>query len=267
VIKAEDTFLTAYVLFDKQPTLSEVEVVNAARAHLSTQIESGELELPAGVSYRFAGSYENQVRSEQRLLLLIPVALAVVFLLLYLQFRRVLTTLIIYTGVVLCVAGGFILIWLYGRPGFLNFNVLGTDLQNLFHVGTINLSVAVWVGVIALLGIATDTGVVMATYLAQRFRAAPASTVADVHERTVEAGRRRVRPCLMTTATTALALLPVITSQGRGADVMVPMALPSVGGMGAILLTLFVVPVLYAWVEERRLLQQEHVHERSPGDQ
>jgi Cu(I)/Ag(I) efflux system membrane protein CusA/SilA len=253
VIKSEDTFLTSYVLFDKTPELSEVDVVQKAHAFLDEKIESGELELPAGVSYRFAGSYENQVRSEQRLLLLIPVALLVVFLLLYLQFRRVVTTLIIYSGVVLCVAGGFILVWLYGRPAFLDFELLGTDMQQLFHVGTINLSVAVWVGVIALLGIATDTGVLMATYLAQRFRAAPASTIAEVHERTVEAGARRVRPCLMTTATTALALLPVITSQGRGADVMVPMALPSLGGMGAILLTLFVVPVLYAWVEERRL--------------
>jgi Cu(I)/Ag(I) efflux system membrane protein CusA/SilA len=253
IIKSEDTFLTSYVLFDKQPELSEVDVVQRARGFLSRKIESGELEVPAGVSYRFAGSYENQVRSEQRLVLLIPVALTLVFLLLYLQFRRIVTTLIIYSGVVLCVAGGFLLIWLYGQPWFLSFDLLGTDMQHLFHIGTINLSVAVWVGVIALLGIATDTGVVMATYLAQRFRAAPAHTIEEVRERAVEAGQRRVRPCLMTTATTALALLPVITSQGRGADVMVPMALPSVGGMGAILLTLFVVPVLYAWVEERRL--------------
>ena len=253
VIKSEDTFLTSYVLFDKEPDLSEVDVVQNARAFLSQKIESGELDVPAGVSYRFAGSYENQVRSEQRLILLIPVALTLVFLLLYLQFRRVATTLIIYSGVMLCVAGGFVLIWLYGRPWFLDFDILGTDIQDVFHIGTINLSVAVWVGVIALLGIATDTGVVMATYLAQRFRAAPAHTIEEVRERAVEASQRRVRPCLMTTATTALALLPVITSQGRGADVMVPMALPSVGGMGAILLTLFVVPVLYAWMEEHRL--------------
>ncbi|MBT8470285.1 MAG: efflux RND transporter permease subunit, partial [Deltaproteobacteria bacterium] len=253
VIKSEDTFLTSYVLFDKLPELSEVDVVEEARTVLSGKIASGELEVPEGVSYRFAGSYENQVRSEQRLILLIPVALTLVFLLLYLQFRRVLTTLIIYSGVVLCVAGGFILIWLYGRPWFLDFEILGTDMQHLFHIGTVNLSVAVWVGVIALLGIATDTGVVMATYLSQRFRAAPPHTVEEVRERAVEAGQRRVRPCLMTTATTALALLPVITSQGRGADVMVPMALPSIGGMGAILLTLIVVPVLYAWVEERQL--------------
>ena len=255
VIKSEDTFLTSYVLFDKHPELSEVDVVEEARTFLSLKIASGDLEVPTGVSYRFAGSYENQVRSEQRLLLLIPVALTLVFLLLYLQFRRVVTTLIIYSGVLLCVAGGFILIWLYGQPWFFDSEVLGTDMQHLFHIGTVNLSVAVWVGVIALLGIATDTGVVMATYLAQRFRASPAHTIEEVRERAVEAGQRRVRPCLMTTATTALALLPVITSQGRGADVMVPMALPSVGGMGAILLTLFVVPVLYAWVEERRLVQ------------
>jgi len=255
VIKSEDTFLTSYVLFDKHPELSEVDVVEEARTFLSGKIARGELQVPTGVSYRFAGSYENQVRSEQRLLLLIPVALMLVFLLLYLQFRRVVTTLIIYSGVLLCVAGGFILIWLYGQRWFLDFEILGTDMQHLFHIGTVNLSVAVWVGVIALLGIATDTGVVMATYLAQRFRASPAHTIEDVRERAVEAGQRRVRPCLMATATTALALLPVITSQGRGADVMVPMALPSVGGMGAILLTLFVVPVLYAWVEERRLVQ------------
>ena len=135
--------------------------------------------------------------------------------------------LMIISGVLLCVAGGFLLIWLYGRPGFLQFEILGTDMAHLFHAGTINLSVAVWVGVIALVGIATDTGVVMATYLVQRFRQAPPTTISDIHERTVEAGKRRVRPCLMTTATTALALLPVVTSQGRGADVMVPMALPS----------------------------------------
>ncbi|MFW2390424.1 MAG: efflux RND transporter permease subunit [Polyangiales bacterium] len=263
VIKSEDTFLTSYVLFDKRPELSEVEIVENARALLSTKIERGELQVPAGVSYRFAGTYENQVRSEQRLVLLIPVALALVFLLLYLQFRRVVTTIIIYSGVAVCVAGGFILIWLYGRPWFLGFELFGTDMQHLFHVDTINLSVAVWVGVIALLGIATDTGVVMATYLSQRFRAAPPSSIEDVRARTIEASQRRVRPCLMATATTALALLPVITSQGRGADVMVPMALPSVGGMGAILLTLFVVPVLYSWVEERQFSHRRPKRQRS----
>jgi Cu(I)/Ag(I) efflux system membrane protein CusA/SilA len=254
VIKSEDTFLTSYVLFDRQPDIAEVEVVEQAQAFLRDSIATGRLEVPAGVSYRFAGSYENQVRSEQRLKVLVPLALSIVFLLLYLQFRRVSTTLIIYSGVTICIAGGFLLVWLYGQPWFLDFSFLGADMRSLFQVGTVNLSVAVWVGFIALLGIATDAGVVMATYLSQRFRAEPPQTVEDVHDRAVEAGSRRVRPCLMTTATTALALMPVLTSQGRGADVMVPMALPSVGGMGTILLTLFVVPVLYAWIEERRVI-------------
>ena len=253
VIRSEDTFLTSYVLLDRQPDRAEVDVVEDAKAHLEEAIATGRLAVPAGVSYRFSGSYENQVRSEQRLAVLVPLALAIVFLLLYLQFRSEVTTLIIFSGVLICVGGGFILLWLYGRPWFLNFELLGADMRDLFQAGTVNVSVAVWVGFIALVGIATDASVIMATYLSQRFRASPPRTLREVHERAVEAGERRVRPCLMTTATTALALLPVVTSQGRGADVMVPMALPSVGGMGTILLTLFTVPVLYAWVEELRL--------------
>ena len=255
VIKSEDTFLTSYVLFDKQPGVAEVDVVRKVAAYLESKTTDGSLDVPVGVSYRFAGSYENQVRSEQRLLVLVPAALTIVFLLLYLQFRRVWTTVIIYLGVLLCVSGGFVLVWMYGRPGFLDFSVFGVDMQHLFRVGPVNVSVAVWVGVIALLGIATDSGVVLATYLDQCFAADPPRSRAEVRARALEAGRRRVRPLLMTSATTVLALLPIISAQGRGADVMLPMALPSIGGMGAIVLTLFVVPVLYAWNAERTLAQ------------
>ena len=253
VIKAEDTFLTSYVLFDRVPDVAEVEVVEQARALIQDRLDAGTLELPDGVSFEFAGSYENQVRSEQRLLVLIPVALCMVFILLYLQFHRVATTVIIYSGVLVAVSGGFALLWLYGQPWFLNFALVGMPMRDLFQVGSVNLSVAVWIGVIALIGIATDDGVVMATYLKQVFERNPPRTLADVRARTLEAGSRRVRPCLMTTATTVLALLPVVTSQGRGADLMVPLALPALGGMAIELVTLFVVPVLYCAVEEWRL--------------
>ncbi|TNE87263.1 MAG: efflux RND transporter permease subunit [Deltaproteobacteria bacterium] len=253
VIKAEDTFLTSYVLFDRVPEVAEVEVVEQASAVIREQLASGALVLPDGVSFEFAGSYENQVRSEQRLMVLIPVALCMVFILLYLQFKRVETTAIIYSGVVVAVSGGFGLLWLYGQPWFLDFALFGMPMRDLFQVGTVNLSVAVWIGVIALIGIATDDGVVMATYLKQVFERDPPRSVAEVRARTLEAGSRRVRPCLMTTATTVLALLPVVTSQGRGADVMVPLALPALGGMAIELITLFVVPVLYCAVEEWRL--------------
>ncbi len=259
VIKSEDTFLTSYVLFDRQPDVAEVETVEQARQVIQDKIDSGELEVPAGVSFEFSGSYENQVRSEKRLMLLIPVALALVFILLYLQFHRVSTSVVIYTGVAVAVSGGFALLWLYGQPWFLDFELLGTPMRELFQVGTVNMSVAVWIGFIALVGIATDDGVVMATYLKQRFEQEPPQSVEEVRQRTLEAGSRRVRPCLMTTATTILALLPVITSQGRGSDIMVPMALPSVGGMAIELLTLFVVPVLYCALEERKLSRRAKV--------
>jgi Cu(I)/Ag(I) efflux system membrane protein CusA/SilA len=252
-IKSEDTFPTSYVLFDRTQDVSEVDVVERARTLLQAKIDAQELVVPAGVSFEFAGTYENQVRSERSLLVLVPVAAVLIIILLQLQFRRVSTVLIVFSSIAVAVGGGLVLLWLYGQPGFLDFDVFGMSMRHLFQVGPVHLSTAVWVGVIALIGIATDDGVVMATYLKQRFAAEPASTVEDVRRRVLEAGLRRVRPCLMTTATTLLALLPVVTSQGRGADVMAPMALPLVGGMSIELVTLFVVPVLYSLVEERAL--------------
>ncbi len=253
MIKSEDTFLTSYVLFDRRPEVAEVEAVEQARAVIDRALASGALELPAGVSFEFAGSYENQVRSERRLMVLVPVALALVFVLLYLQFHRAAISLVIYSGVAVAVSGGFGLMWLYAQPWFLDVSLLGVSLRELFQVGPINLSVAVWIGFIALVGVATDDGVVLSTYLRQRFDAAPPTTIAEVRARTLEAGERRVRACLMTTATTILALLPVISSQGRGSDIMGPMALPSVGGMAIELMTLFVVPVLFCALEELKV--------------
>ncbi|MFT4977160.1 MAG: Cu(I)/Ag(I) efflux system membrane protein CusA/SilA [Myxococcota bacterium] len=256
VIKSEDTFLTSYVLFDRLPDIAEVEAVEQAQELIRARLADGSLTLPDGVSYEFAGSYVNQLRSEQRLKLLVPVAMVFVFVLLQIQFRKPHIAGIIYSGVLVAVSGAFILLWLYGQPWFLNVSISGLSLRDLFGVGPINLSVAVWIGIIALIGIATDDGVVMATYLQQRFQAEPPQSIEEVRQRTLEAGMRRVRPCLMTTGTTLLALMPVISSQGRGSDVMIPMALPMVGGMAIELVTLFVVPILFCAAEERRLARE-----------
>lgn len=300
VIKSEDTFLVGYVLFDGRPGIAEAGVVADAQAALAGAVASGEMLVPKGVSFAFTGTYENQVRSEKRLTLLIPFALMLIFLILYLQFGSVLTTGLVFTGIGVALSGGFLMIWLYGRPWFLDFALFGVNMRDLFGVHTVNLSVAIWVGFLALFGIATDDGVVMTTYLDDSFRRLrekdpgqvsqgrpcheseskpqPASAnaagqlsaqgddicadpvkcgetrldTASIRAATVAAGTRRIRPCLMTTATTILALLPVLTSSGRGSDIMVPMAIPSFGGMAIEVMTMLVVPVLYCLVEEVR---------------
>jgi Cu(I)/Ag(I) efflux system membrane protein CusA/SilA len=253
VIKAEDTFLVGYVIFDKKPGYAEVDVVEEAQTYLRNKIDSGELELPAGVSYAFAGSYENQVRSEKKLMVVLPLALLIIFLILYFQFKRVSSTLLVFSGIFVAWAGGFLMLWLYGQDWFLNVSLFGTDLRELFQVRAFNLSVAVWVGFLALFGIASDNGVVLSTYLDQRFDEEKPTTREAIREATVRASMRRIRPALMTSATTILALIPVLTSTGRGSDIMVPMAIPSFGGMTVVLITVFLVPVLYCGLEEMRV--------------
>ena len=253
VIKSEDTFLVGYVLFDKLDGFAEVGVVENAQALIQQKIDAGELMVPKGINYKFTGTYENQLRAEKTLSVVVPLALAIIFLILYFQFRSVTTSLMVFTGIAVAFSGGFIMIWLYGQDWFLNFNFFGENLRNLFQMHPINLSVAVWVGFIALFGIATDDGVVMATYLTQIFDRDIPETKKDIRASIVEAGEKRIRPCLMTTATTILALLPVLTATGRGSDIMIPMAIPSFGGMLIALITLFVVPVLYSWKKENEL--------------
>jgi Cu(I)/Ag(I) efflux system membrane protein CusA/SilA len=236
-IKSEDTFLVAYVLFDMRPGHAE--------------------------SYSFAGSYENQIRSEKKLMVILPLALLVIFLILYFQFRSVSTTLLVFSGIFVAWAGGFLMIGLYGQEWFLDFQIFGVNARDLFQVHPLNLSVAVWVGFLALFGIATDDGVIIATYLRQTFAVRRPQTVAEIREATVTAGRRRIRPALMTVTTTILALIPVLTSTGRGSDIMVPMAIPSFGGMTVVLITVFVVPTLYSAIEEWKL--DRRGEERNPG--
>jgi Cu(I)/Ag(I) efflux system membrane protein CusA/SilA len=253
VIKSEDTFLIGYVLFDKLNDYAEVGVVEKAQALIQSKIDSGELIVPKGINYQFTGTYENQIRAEKTLSVVVPLALLIIFLILYFQFRSVTTSLMVFTGIAVAFAGGFLMIWLYGQDWFLNINFFGENLRELFQMHTINLSVAVWVGFIALFGIATDDGVVMATYLTQTFNRNKPTNKKDIRASIVEAGEKRIRPCLMTTATTILALLPILTSTGRGSDIMIPMAIPSFGGMLIALITLFVVPVLYSWKQELQL--------------
>jgi Cu(I)/Ag(I) efflux system membrane protein CusA/SilA len=252
-IKSEDTFLVGYVLFDMKAGYAEVNVVEDCQRYLKEKIASGQFELPEGVSYTFAGSYENQIRAAKTLIVVVPLALFIIFLILYFQFKSVTTSLLVFSGILVAWSGGFLMIWLYAQPWFLDFSMFGVHMRELFQVHPINLSVAIWVGFLALFGIASDNGVIVATYLDQRFEQDRPGSIEAVRAATVAAATRRIRPALMTTATTILALIPVLTSTGRGSDIMVPMAIPSFGGMTIQILTVLVVPVLYCWLKENKI--------------
>jgi Cu(I)/Ag(I) efflux system membrane protein CusA/SilA len=284
-IKSEDTFLVGYVVFDKKTGYAEVDVVESCQRFLKDQeqrfnkafekasraaaaqgrkVTEEEIDsLPGlnlrGTSYVFAGTYENQVRAQKTLMVVVPLALLIIFMILYFQFKSVVTSLLVFSGIIVAWSGGFLLIWLYAQGWFLDFSVFGVNMRELFQVHPINLSVAIWVGFLALFGIASDDGVVMCTYLEQSFRDRHFENTGDVRKAVIDAGARRIRPCLMTTATTILALIPVLTSTGRGSDIMVPMAIPSFGGMTIEVLTMLVVPVLYCLIKEAKIRKQHSV--------
>lgn len=253
LIKSEDTFLVGYVIFDKKDGYAEVNVVENAQDYLNEKLESGEFELPAGVNYIFTGNYENQIRATKRLMIVVPISLIIIFLILYFQFRSVTISSMIFTGIIVAFSGGFLMLWLYGQEWFMNFSVAGIGIRDMFQMHTINLSVAVWVGFIALFGIATDNGVIIGTYMKQIFNKNKPSSIQEVRKSVLEAGNIRVRPAMMTTATTIIALIPVLTSTGKGSDIMVPMAIPLFGGMIIQVMTMFVVPVLYSMWQEKEL--------------
>jgi Cu(I)/Ag(I) efflux system membrane protein CusA/SilA len=259
LIRGENTFLVGYVIFDKKPDFAEVNVVENAQDYLDKKLETGEFQLPAGVSYKFTGNYENQVRATKRLMIVVPISLIVIFLILFFQFRSVIMSSMIFTGIFVAFSGGFLMLWLYGQHWFMNFNIGGMNMRDLFQMGTINLSVAVWVGFIALFGVATDDGVIMGTYLKQVFDKNRPGTIAGVRSSVIDAGSKRVRPAMMTAATTIIALIPVLTSTGKGSDIMVPMAIPLFGGMVIQVMTMFVVPILYSMWQEK-LVRKEIIN-------
>ncbi len=259
MIRSENTFLNGYVIFDKNEGKAEVDVVQEAEKILKDKLSSGAIKLPDGVSYKFAGNYENQLRATKRLAIVIPISLLLILLLLYFQFRTVTASFIHFSGVFVAFAGGFIMLWLYGQGWFMNFSVAGINLRDMFQMHTINLSVAVWVGFIALFGIATNDGVIMGTYIHQVFEDRHPSTVHDVREAVVTAGMKRVRPAMMTTAVAVIALLPVLSSNGKGSDIMIPMAIPMFGGMVIQVMTVYVVPLFQAMWRERAVTRHNQL--------
>jgi Cu(I)/Ag(I) efflux system membrane protein CusA/SilA len=236
MISSEDARLVAHIAFAPSGMAGDLETVQAVESSLRQSQTDGKLTLPAGYSLLPVGSFQNQIEANQRLRVIIPIVILVDLLLIYLNFRNLPLTLIIFSQIPIALFGGMIGLGLF----------------------EIEMNTAVWVGLIALIGIAEDDGVVIATYMEQLFNRRPMRTVQDLREATVEAGRRRIRPCLMTAFTTFAALLPVMLATGRGADVARAMALPIFFGMFIELVSLFVVPVLYCGYMEFKLSMADH---------
>jgi len=231
VINSEDARLVAHVSFSSSGQEGALETIDAVETSLHAAQQDGALSLPTGYALKAVGSFQNQIEANNRLLWVVPLVILTNLFIIYLQFRNLPIALAVFSGIPVAFAGGMI---------FLAIN----DIQ---------INTAVWVGFIALFGIAVDDGVVMTTYLDQVFTRKRLSTNEDIRDAVVEAGLKRIRPCLMTTFTTIIALLPVIFSTGRGSDVAKAMAWPVIGGMTVALLTLFVVPVLFASYQEFKM--------------
>lgn len=226
-IKGERGLLVGYVTLNTRDR-DEVSVVNDAEALLQQALKDGRLKLPPGYYWEWSGQFENQVRAMARLKILVPLTLAIMFVMLYMGFSRWWIAPVIFFGVLVSASGGFIMLSLWG----------------------VNLSIAVWVGFLVLFGVVDDDGVVMATYLEGTFQDRVFESAEEIRSAVIDAGLKRIRPCLMTTATTVFGLMPIFWATGRGSDVMQPMAIPSLGGMAVGLITLFIVPCVFCGVEE-----------------
>ncbi|MFN7139876.1 MAG: efflux RND transporter permease subunit, partial [Limisphaerales bacterium] len=227
-IKGERGLLVGYVTLNTRDR-DEISVVEDAEALLQAALRDGRLDLPPGYYWEWSGQFENECRAMARMRILIPVCLAIIFIMLYLGFQRWWLAPVIFSGIIVSAAGGFIMLALWG----------------------VNLSVAVWVGFLVLFGIVDDDGVVISTYLEDTFAAKKPDSIQAIRDAVVDAGLKRIRPCLMTSATTVFGLMPIFWATGRGSDIMQPMAIPSVGGMVVSLtVTIFLVPCVFSLVEE-----------------
>jgi Cu(I)/Ag(I) efflux system membrane protein CusA/SilA len=233
MISSEDSRLVAHVMFSPAGLTGDLETVEAVMSDLSGARRSGELKFPEGnFELQSVGSFQSQLEANQRLMWIIPLVAGINFLLIYLEFRDLPVTLAVFTGLPVSFAGGMLMVGLAG----------------------VQLNTAVWIGFIATLGLAEDDGVVMATFIRQLLGRRKIDSVQQLRATVLEAGMKRIRPCMMTTATTLIALIPVLTATGRGAEVARAMAWPVLGGMLVEPFASFIVPVMYCGFLELRLL-------------
>lgn len=223
-VTSEDARLVAHVAFSPSGGAGDLETVEGVMDSLRSARESGQLKFPEGnFELQPVGSFQNQIEANRRLMWIVPTVVLINLFLHYLHFRNFSLALVVFSGIPVAAAGGMIALAVMG----------------------VELNTAVWVGFIALFGIAADDGIVMATYIQEVLTRRKLNSVSDIRDAIYFAGLKRIRPCVMTTVTTLVALVPVLVSTGRGADVARAMALPVFGGMLIEPFTTFIVPTLY----------------------
>ena len=195
------------------------------------RIIKAKVEIPRGYSIEWAGQYKNIEKSNKKLLLLVPLSLLLNLLIIYFNFRSFSLSAIVFSAIPVAAAGGLILLNITNTP----------------------TSVAVWVGFIALFGIAVDDGVVMMSFLKENLKNDQVRNYEELKAIILEAGSRRIRPLIMTTLTTIFALLPILWATGQGSEVMRPMAIPVLGGMVIEFITLFIVPVIFSFIYQKKI--------------
>jgi Cu(I)/Ag(I) efflux system membrane protein CusA/SilA len=231
-INSEDARLVAHVAFSPSSAAGDLETVDGVMNSLKAARENGKLHFPAGnFELQAVGSFQNQIEANTRLMWIIPLVILINLLLHYLHFRNLPISLIVFSGIPVAAAGGMIAVAIVG----------------------LDMNTAMWVGFIALFGLAADDGIVMATYMREMLAKQTIRNVEDLRMAIYEAGLRRIRPCVMTTVTTIVALVPVLLSTGRGADVARAMAWPVFGGMLIEPFTTFIVPTLYCMYLEFKM--------------
>ncbi len=232
-IRSEGGKRTQYVLLNAVGR-GEVEVVRDADARLRAAIANGQLELPSGATYRWVGRYEQKIKADATLRLVISGSMLLMVIMIYVGTRSwLITSIIILCNASVTTAGGFFFVWIWGAE----------------------MTTAVVVGFLVLLGVMFNDGILLGTYIQEQFKTHP-GTLAEVNRRVFFAGLRRRRPAIMTNATAMLSLIPVLWATGRGSELMVPMVLPVVGGMVFDVISLFSVPVFFTWYWERRLARE-----------
>ena len=231
VINSENTLSYARVFVNvNQEKVGLIDFVKNAQEAVQEKIKKGELKLPPGYFISWSGQFESEMESRRKLIPSLIIALSIILLLLYMAFKNFSSLFILSTGLPVSLMGGIILLFLLG----------------------FKFSTAVWVGFIALFGVATDNAVVLLSTLDGLFREKTPKTIEGIRRTVIEGVLLRVRPAMMTTMTTIIALMPVMLSTGTGSEIMKPMASPTVGGLvTATLSNLVLVPVLYCWIKER----------------